>query len=201
MFLLAQHGPLGCKWGLSTVGTKSRNSLLNWPGESIEEAFLDTRKQQFSMKCRAQKVVFALFTSQVKENELQFLPYSYFWFLPCSNPNYAPHPCTERMYFTIARLSFAQIWKPDPDVDRGWLDRHRYCPGTLRRRLLLCPRSCLLRARQLDEPLHRWVEWADEAELERLRQSHQRAIGDDFRHHWTDREEPAASYRGFSPWR
>src|SRR6266487_3017245 len=73
-------------WGLSTVGTKSRNSLLNWPGESIEEAFLDTRKQQFSMKCRAQKVVFALFTSQVKENELQFLPYSYFWFLPCSNP-------------------------------------------------------------------------------------------------------------------
>ncbi len=46
-------------WGLSTVGTKSRNSLLNWPGESIEEAFLDTRKQQFSMKCRAQKVVFA----------------------------------------------------------------------------------------------------------------------------------------------
>ena len=38
------------------------------------------------MKCRAQKVVFALFTSQVKENEWQFLPYSYFWFLPCSNP-------------------------------------------------------------------------------------------------------------------
>src|SRR6266568_1881786 len=75
--------------GLSTVGTKSRNSLLNWPGEGIEEAFLDTRKQQFSMKCRAQKVVFALFTSQVKENELQFLPSSYFWFLPCSNPRSA----------------------------------------------------------------------------------------------------------------
>jgi hypothetical protein len=42
------------------------------------------------------------------------------------------------------------------------------------------------RARQLDEPLHRWVVWADEAELERLQQYHQRAIGDDFRHRWTD---------------
>jgi len=28
--------------------------------------------------------------------------------------------------------------------------------------------------------------WADEAELERLQRSHQRAIGDDFRHRWTD---------------
>ena len=39
------------------------------------------------MKCPALKVVFALFTSQVKENELHFLLYSDFWFLPCSNPN------------------------------------------------------------------------------------------------------------------
>jgi len=44
----------------------------------------------------------------------------------------------------------------------------------------------LVRAHQLDEPLHRWVVWADEAEQERLRQYHQRAIGDDFRHLWTD---------------
>jgi len=44
----------------------------------------------------------------------------------------------------------------------------------------------LLRARQLDEPLQRWVVWADEAELERLRQHHQRNIGEDFRHRWTD---------------
>ena len=43
----------------------------------------------------------------------------------------------------------------------------------------------LVRARQLDEPLHSWVVWADEAELERLLQYHQRAIGDDFRHRWT----------------
>ncbi len=43
----------------------------------------------------------------------------------------------------------------------------------------------LVRARQLDEPLHRLVVWADEAEQERLRQYHQRAIGDDLRHRWT----------------
>jgi DNA invertase Pin-like site-specific DNA recombinase len=47
-------------------------------------------------------------------------------------------------------------------------------------------RQGLVRARQLDDPLHRWVVWADEAELERLREYHQRAIGDDFRHRWTD---------------
>jgi len=51
----------------------------------------------------------------------------------------------------------------------------------------------LVQARQLDEPLHRWVVWADEAEQERLRQYHQRTIGDDFRHRWTQAplaEEP-----------
>ena len=47
-------------------------------------------------------------------------------------------------------------------------------------------RQGVVRARQLDEPLHRWVVWADEAEQERLRAYHQRAIGDDFRHRWTD---------------
>jgi hypothetical protein len=47
-------------------------------------------------------------------------------------------------------------------------------------------RQGLVRARQLDEPLHRWVVWADEAEQKRLRQYHRRAIGDDFRHHWAD---------------
>jgi hypothetical protein len=43
-----------------------------------------------------------------------------------------------------------------------------------------------MRARQLDEPLHRWVVWADGAEQERLREYHRRAIGDDLRHRWTD---------------
>jgi hypothetical protein len=47
-------------------------------------------------------------------------------------------------------------------------------------------RQGLLRARQLDDPLHRWVVWADEAEQQRLREYHQRAIGDDFRRRWTD---------------
>jgi len=46
-------------------------------------------------------------------------------------------------------------------------------------------RQGLVRARQLDEPLHRWVVWADEAEQERLRQYHQQTIGDDLRHRWT----------------
>ncbi len=47
-------------------------------------------------------------------------------------------------------------------------------------------RQGVVRARQLDDPLHRWVVWADEAEQERLRAYHQRAIGDEFRHRWTD---------------
>jgi Recombinase/Recombinase zinc beta ribbon domain len=54
-------------------------------------------------------------------------------------------------------------------------------------------RQGLVRARQLDDPLHRWVVWADEAVQERLREYHQRAIGDDLRHRWTDAplaEEP-----------
>lgn len=47
-------------------------------------------------------------------------------------------------------------------------------------------RQGLVRARQLDEPLHRWVVWADEAEQERLQEYHRRAIGDDLRRRWTD---------------
>jgi DNA invertase Pin-like site-specific DNA recombinase len=47
-------------------------------------------------------------------------------------------------------------------------------------------RQGVVRARQLDEPLHRWVMWADEAEQKRLRAYHQRTIGDEFRHRWTD---------------
>jgi len=34
--------------------------------------------------------------------------------------------------------------------------------------------------------LHGWVVWADEAEQERLRQYHQRPIGDDLRHRWME---------------
>jgi DNA invertase Pin-like site-specific DNA recombinase len=66
-------------------------------------------------------------------------------------------------------------------------------PTELARQLHI-PRATLLhwihqgviRARQLDEPLRRWVVWADEAEQQRLRAHHQRSIGDDLRHRWTD---------------
>jgi hypothetical protein len=47
-------------------------------------------------------------------------------------------------------------------------------------------RQGVVRARQLNEPLHRLVVWADGAEQERLRAYHQRAIGDEFRHRWTE---------------
>jgi DNA invertase Pin-like site-specific DNA recombinase len=70
--------------------------------------------------------------------------------------------------------------------DEWWpseLARHLRIPrGTL----LHWIRQGVVRARQLDEPLHRWVVWADEAEQERLRAYHQRAIGEEFRHRWTD---------------
>jgi hypothetical protein len=46
----------------------------------------------------------------------------------------------------------------------------------------------LVRARQLDEPLHRWVVWADEAEQEHLQQYHQRAIRNDFRRRRTNEQ-------------
>jgi hypothetical protein len=78
--------------GFEHGGTKSRNSLLHWPGEGTEQAFFYTRKNQFSMKYLAQQVVFALLTSQVKENKLHVLLYSDFWFLPCSNPSISKIP-------------------------------------------------------------------------------------------------------------
>lgn len=69
---------------------------------------------------------------------------------------------------------------------------NEWWPAELTRQLQI-PRGTLMhwirqgvvRARQLDEPLHRWVVWADDAELEQLRASHQRAIGDEFRQRWT----------------
>ncbi len=83
---------------------------------------------------------------------------------------------------------------PRPRVQHheGFLP-HEWWPTELARHLRI-PRGTLLhwirqgvlRARQLDEPLHRWVVWADEAEQERLRAYHQRVIGDEFRHRWTD---------------
>jgi hypothetical protein len=65
----------------------------------------------------ALKVVFALFTSQVKENELHFLPYSDFWFLPCSNPWYicrvtmTYQDIFHRKHASIYDLAFQQRWQ------------------------------------------------------------------------------------------
>lgn len=43
-----------------------------------------------------------------------------------------------------------------------------------------------VRARRADEPLRRWILWADEAERERLRQLHRRLVGDEARRRWTE---------------
>jgi DNA invertase Pin-like site-specific DNA recombinase len=43
-----------------------------------------------------------------------------------------------------------------------------------------------VRARRADEPMQRWILWADEAERERLRQLHRRSVGDEARRRWTD---------------
>ena len=70
--------------------------------------------------------------------------------------------------------------------DEWWLAELARLLGIPRGSLSHWIRQGLVRARQLNEPLHRWVVWADEAEQERLREYHQRALGDDFRHRWTD---------------
>ena len=43
-----------------------------------------------------------------------------------------------------------------------------------------------VRARRADEPLRRWILWADEAERERLRQLHHRLVADETRRRWTE---------------
>ena len=50
-------------------------------------------------------------------------------------------------------------------------------------------RRGVVRARQVDEPLHRWAVWADTAEQERLRAYHRRSISDEMRRRW----QPTAS--------
>jgi hypothetical protein len=80
------------------------------------------------------------------------------------------------------RIRHREKFRPD----EWWpteLARQLHIP---RETLLHWIRQGTVRARQLDEPLHRWVIWADEAEQERLRVYHQRAIGDEFRQRWTD---------------
>ena len=42
-----------------------------------------------------------------------------------------------------------------------------------------------VRARREEQSPHRWILWADEAELARLRQRHQRSLGDEAHRHWS----------------
>ncbi len=50
-------------WGLRTVGTKSRNSPLNWPGERTEEALLHAIKKQFKEECLSSQRKLVAFSS------------------------------------------------------------------------------------------------------------------------------------------
>ncbi|MFL5589632.1 MAG: recombinase family protein [Ktedonobacteraceae bacterium] len=115
------------------------------------------------------------------------------------------HPCRPNTSFRAQTITQLQrqlgVRAPHPRIrSRNHLLPDEWWPAELVH-LLGIPRGSLshwisqgvVRARQLDEPLHRWVVWADEAELERLRQYHQRSIGDDFRRRWTEvplAEEP-----------
>jgi DNA invertase Pin-like site-specific DNA recombinase len=115
------------------------------------------------------------------------------------------HPCRPNTSFRAQTITQLQrqlgVRAPRPRIrSRNHLLPDEWWPAELVH-LLGIPRGSLshwisqgeVRARQLDEPLHRWVVWADEAELERLQQYHQRSIGDDFRRRWTEvplAEEP-----------
>src|SRR5258708_6824383 len=74
-------------WGLPIVGTKTWNSLLNQPIESLGEALCLDRKKQFQEEYHSQKVGRAAFLSQFKQNWLPFPSYSKFWFQLWANPN------------------------------------------------------------------------------------------------------------------
>jgi DNA invertase Pin-like site-specific DNA recombinase len=112
-----------------------------------------------------------------------------------NDAGYCPPRTTTRFGAQTIRRLQRQLGlrAPRPRVrQRDGLGPDEWWPAELVR-VLEIPRASLyhwisqglVRARQLDEPLHRWVVWADEAEQERLRQYHQRAIGDDLRHRWT----------------
>jgi DNA invertase Pin-like site-specific DNA recombinase len=104
------------------------------------------------------------------------------------------HPSTQFRAQTVTGLQRRLgVRAPRPRVrQRDGLGPDEWWPAELVRALDV-PRASLhhwithglVRARQLDEPLHRWVVWADEVEQERLRQYHRRAIGDDLHRRWS----------------
>lgn len=83
-------------------------------------------------------------------------------------------------------------------VRRAGLGAHEWWPAELVQRLVIS-RSRLynwiqrdwVRARQLDDRGHRWVIWADAAEMERLRQLQQRSTAEEARRRW--RDEPGTT--------
>jgi DNA invertase Pin-like site-specific DNA recombinase len=81
---------------------------------------------------------------------------------------------------------------PRPDglgPDQWWAADLAEALGTTRGLLATWIRRGWLTARQRDEPLRRWVIWADAAELARLRGLRQRSVADEARRRWT---QPAA---------
>jgi len=64
--------------------------------------------------------------------------------------------------------------------------------GIAKGSLLTWIRRGIVQGRQLDEPLRRWIVWADTSEQERLRAYHHRSIGGEMRRRW-DPEDGAPS--------
>ena len=95
--------------GLSTVGTRSWDNLLNRPGENPEEALFLDKKKQFQEKCLSPKVALAVFSLQDEENWQSFFLSSNFWFLPCSNPEYK----RADMHCVLDGLRLIYFWRID----------------------------------------------------------------------------------------
>lgn len=106
------------------------------------------------------------------------------------------HPRRANECFGAQTISLLQrrlgVSPPHPRLrQRDGLLPDEWWPAELVR-LLEIPRASLhhwirrgwVRARKLEEPLQRWVVWADEAERDRLRAYHQRTLGEDFRQRW-----------------
>jgi len=89
-------------------------------------------------------------------------------------------------------------------VRRDGLGEHEWWPAELARRLALSRSSLYnwiqrgwVRARQLDDGCHRWVIWADTAEVERLHHLQQRSRAEEARRRW--QAEPGTTYEARPP--
>jgi DNA invertase Pin-like site-specific DNA recombinase len=106
---------------------------------------------------------------------------------PRSNPHFRPQTITGLQRQLGIAAPRPRVRKRDGLLpDEWWPAELVHALGIPRASLHHWIRQGKVRARQLDEPLHRWVVWADEAEREHLRQYHQRSIGEDLHRRWTD---------------